>query len=44
MAGNSGGPGTQADQPDPLGRMSELFAQVLILLAVNQLLVLLTVT
>ncbi|KAL0029095.1 hypothetical protein WJX77_006448 [Trebouxia sp. C0004] len=28
MAGNSGGPGTQADQPDPLGRMSELFAQV----------------
>jgi len=34
MAGNSGGPGTQADQPDPLGRMSELFAQVLVLLAV----------
>ncbi len=35
MAGNSGGPGTQADQPDPLGRMSELFAQVLLLLAVS---------
>ena len=28
MAVNQGGPGTQADQPDPLGRMSELFAQV----------------
>lgn len=28
MAGNQGGPGTQANQPDPLGRMSELFAQV----------------
>ena len=28
MAGNTGGPGTQADQPDPVGRMSELFAQV----------------
>ncbi|KAL3156144.1 hypothetical protein ABBQ32_012435 [Trebouxia sp. C0010 RCD-2024] len=28
MAGNRGGPGTQADQPDPVGRMSELFAQV----------------
>ena len=35
MAGNRGGPGTQADQPDPLGRMSELFAQVLLLLAVS---------
>ena len=28
MAGNRGGPGVQGDQPDPLGRMSELFAQV----------------
>ena len=35
MAGNRGGPGTQADQPGPLGRMSELFAQVLLLLAVS---------
>ena len=28
MAANQGGPGIQADQPDPVGRMSELFAQV----------------
>lgn len=28
MAGNRGGPDTQADQPDPVGRMAELFAQV----------------
>lgn len=28
MAGNRGGTGVQGDQPDPLGRMSELFAQV----------------